>query len=92
MKHATLMGVLDTLGDLSKGFKAPKSARDKRKGVLVKKGFKQAMDPKPDDPTDIMHGSHFVLIDRRGVVRGYYRTQAEGLSDLVRDARRLAAE
>jgi len=36
---------IDTLGDLSKGFKAPKSAREKGKGVLVRKGFKQAYGP-----------------------------------------------
>lgn len=58
----------------------------------VKGGFKQAMDPMPDEPTNIMHGSHFVLVDGRGNIRGYYRTQAEGLADLVRDARRLTKQ
>jgi protein SCO1/2 len=58
--------------------------------ATVKGGFKQAMDPMPDEPTNIMHGSHFVLVDGGGYVRGYYRTQGEGLESLVRDAARLA--
>lgn len=53
-------------------------------------GFKQAMDPMPDEPANIMHGSHFVLVDGTGAVRGYYRTEEEGLASLVRDTVTLA--
>jgi len=56
----------------------------------VKDGFKQAMDPMPDEPTNIMHGSHFVLVDGHGSVRGYYRTEPQGLATLVEDAIALA--
>ncbi len=41
---------------------------------------------------DIAHGSHLVLVDGDGRIRGFYRTDREGLDALERDARRLLAE
>lgn len=41
----------------------------------------------------MMHSTRFVLVDRRGRIRGYYRTdEADGLKPLVSDIRRLARE
>ena len=61
----------------------------------VVKGFKIHIGkptPNEEDPTlmDIMHGEHFVLVDREGVIRGYYRSDAEGLAELKDDAARLS--
>jgi protein SCO1/2 len=60
-------------------------------------GFKIHMGkPTPDqnDPSlvDIMHGEHFVLVDRAGVIRGYYRSEPAELEELSRDLQALAAE
>lgn len=41
---------------------------------------------------DVVHGEHFVLVDRAGRIRGYYRAETEALDQLERDARRLAGE
>jgi protein SCO1/2 len=43
------------------------------------------------DPTliDIMHGEHFVLVDGRGVIRGYYRAEQAALDELARDLAEL---
>lgn len=41
---------------------------------------------------DIMHGSRFVLVDKRGILRGLYETDADGLDRLERDIRRLLRE
>ena len=38
---------------------------------------------------DIMHGEHFVLVDRTGVIRGYFRADKSGLSELERELRAL---
>lgn len=47
----------------------------------------------PDDVNSIFHGTHFVLVDGQGRIRGYYdSTVAESVSDVVRDAGRLATE
>jgi protein SCO1/2 len=62
---------------------------------VVVKGFKQALDPQAAEPGKaytILHGSHFVLIDRELTIRGYYRSDQEGLLTLERDARLLVAE
>jgi protein SCO1/2 len=47
--------------------------------------------PHPENPTlvDIMHGEHFVLVDREGQLRGYYRADKAGLSQLAEDTRDL---
>lgn len=60
-------------------------------------GFKVGIDrreiPNAETGTmdvDIVHGEHFVLVDRQGRIRGYYRANDDGLDQIVRDARRLA--
>jgi protein SCO1/2 len=61
---------------------------------VVVSGFKQSMQPVPEkdgEPANILHGSHFVLIDGERVIRGYYRSDQEGLLTLARDARVLTA-
>lgn len=63
----------------------------------VVKGFKMHIgDPEPhkEDPSliDIMHGEHFVLVDRDGVIRGYYRAEPAELKELAEDLHRLASE
>jgi protein SCO1 len=41
---------------------------------------------------DILHSGDLMLVDGQGVLRGLYRTDAEGLDALVRDAARVAVE
>jgi protein SCO1/2 len=59
-------------------------------------GFKMHVGREPTDAGDgfydIVHGEHFVLVDRAGRIRGYYRAENEELERLERDTRRLAAE
>lgn len=40
---------------------------------------------------DIMHSNSFVLVDEKARVRGYYRANNDGIGDLERDLRALAA-
>jgi protein SCO1 len=42
-----------------------------------------------DERGNILHGTHFVLVDGSGHIRGYYQSNPGGLDDLVRDARQL---
>jgi len=63
----------------------------------VVKGFKMHIgDPEPhkEDPSliDIMHGEHFVLVDRDGIIRGYYRAEPAELEELAEDLHKLASE
>jgi protein SCO1 len=57
-------------------------------------GFKQAISREPPSkagaPESILHGSHFVLVDRALSIRGYYPSDGDGLLRLARDARILA--
>ncbi len=54
------------------------------------KGFKMSMGRDGPDPSSIFHGTHFVLVDTQGKIRGYYDVEAEeGLARLLRDATRL---
>lgn len=59
-------------------------------------GFKLALDGKADPAQDhfgIMHGSHLVLVDGQGKIRGYYRTSEQAtLQQLLADSQRLIAE
>lgn len=60
---------------------------------LLMTGFKVRMGEREAQPAggyDIMHASHFVLVDGQRHVRGYYTTDAEGLGNLEQDALRLA--
>ncbi|MGE6763553.1 SCO family protein [Corallococcus interemptor] len=64
--------------------------------TTVLEGFRVMMgrdaDAGEDDFFSVFHGEHFVLVDARGQLRGYYRvTEGEGgLEALLRDAALLA--
>jgi protein SCO1/2 len=62
---------------------------------VVTKGFKQAMELEPEQPgkpRNVLHGSHFVLVDRAGQLRGFFRSDAEGRQALQAAAERLLAD
>ncbi len=62
----------------------------------VEEGFKLGVERRglaADGTPDIVHDLHFLLVDRRLRIRGYYDSDdPERLDALVRDARRLAGE
>jgi len=58
---------------------------------VVVQGFKQSLERGDGTPHAIMHGSHFVLVDRKGMIRGFYRSDEQGVLLIARDARRLIA-
>ncbi len=65
---------------------------DSVKQVVVG-GFKQAVQAAPPGAGQtILHGSHFVLVDRALYIRGYYRSDQDGMLKLERDARIVLAE
>ena len=41
---------------------------------------------------DMLHSGRFTLVDQRGVARGLYETDREGLANLERDIRTLLAQ
>jgi protein SCO1/2 len=46
-----------------------------------------------DGTPDIVHGSHFVLIDAKGQIRGYYNSDdKDRIDQLISDAERLVSE
>lgn len=51
----------------------------------VVRGFRVAMGERSPGGDDIMHSSHFVLVDAAGRVRGYYASDDEGSARLERD-------
>jgi protein SCO1/2 len=57
-------------------------------------GFKLALDGKPTPGADhlgLFHGSHLVLVDRTGTIRGYYRTSEDSqMTQILKDAALLA--
>ncbi len=59
-------------------------------------GFKMAMGRNEEDVDDIpniFHGSHFVLVDRTGEIRGYYNSEHDdAVEKLLRDARQLVRD
>ena len=66
---------------------------------LVVKGFYtavqrgQAEDGLPADPNQIVHGTHFLLVDAQGRVRGSYDSNDVGVEGkLLQDIRRLVAD
>jgi protein SCO1 len=64
---------------------------------VVTDGFKEVLardhTQGPKDFLTIVHGGHFVLVDRQGQIRGYYDTNEPGAVDaVVQDAKRLIAE
>ena len=58
---------------------------------VVVQGFKQSLDRGDGSPSAIMHGSHLVLVDQKGMIRGFYRSDEQGFLLIARDARRLIA-
>lgn len=58
---------------------------------VVVQGFKQSLDRGDGSPSSIMHGSHLVLVDQKGMIRGFYRSDEQGFLLIARDARRLVA-
>lgn len=56
-------------------------------------GFKLALDGKPNPAAEhfgLFHGSHLVLVDGAGRIRGYYRTSEDAqMAQLLADAARL---
>jgi protein SCO1/2 len=62
---------------------------------VVTAGFKQAMDAQPAEqgkPLNILHGTHYVLVDRHGAIRGFHRSDADGIKELKAAAQRLLTE
>lgn len=59
----------------------------------AERGFKVALSGRADPTAEhmgITHGSHLVLVDRQGTIRGYYRTSEDAeLERLLRDVGRL---
>lgn len=55
--------------------------------------FKLALEGKPQEGADhlgVLHGSHLVLVDERGKIRGYYATKDdEAMKQLLVDAKSL---
>ncbi|WP_437681245.1 SCO family protein [Sorangium sp. So ce131] len=58
----------------------------------IVKGFKIAMGKQESSPGlfSIFHGERLVLVDKEGVIRGYYEANDEGIDAILRDARALA--
>jgi protein SCO1 len=58
--------------------------------ATVVKGFKLAMGKEEIEPGtglfSIFHGERLVLVDPKGMIRGYYEATDEGIADLLRDA------
>ena len=49
--------------------------------AVVTKGFKQAMELQPakeGQPRNVLHGSHFVLVDSQGEIRGFFANDPDG--------------
>lgn len=62
---------------------------------VVTSGFKQAMQAEPvvpGKPRNVLHGTHFVLVDRSGQIRGFFRNDGEGTAQLQKAAAQLLAE
>lgn len=62
---------------------------------VVTRGFKQAMQAEPvvpGKPRNVLHGTHFVLVDRSGQIRGFFRNDSEGTAQLQKAAAQLLAE
>ncbi len=61
--------------------------------ALSRDGFKLAVAENPGAPEPITHSTKLVLVDRKGMVRGFYEgVGGEGAERIVRDMRRLLKE
>ena len=62
---------------------------------LSVEGFQLAMGAAPEGRPqgyNILHGEHIMLVDGGGRIRGYYRSDDDGLRKIVRDAETVAHE
>jgi len=61
--------------------------------AMVVDGFQTSIEPDPSRAGNILHGSHFVLVDEKLRVRGYYGAQdAEAHDRLLQDLKRVSGE
>lgn len=61
----------------------------------VEEGFKLGLDgvgEGPANPPDVIHSEHFVLVDERGEIRGYYPSSGDDLVKVTMDVKRLVKE
>jgi protein SCO1/2 len=59
---------------------------------VVTGGFKQAMDLQPtapDKPRNVLHGTHYVLVDGTGTIRGFHRSDKDGMAELEAAVKQL---
>jgi protein SCO1 len=62
---------------------------------VVTHGFKQAMDlqaVREGQPRNVLHGTHFVLVDRAGDIRGFFSNDAVGHAALKKATLSLLSE
>jgi len=62
---------------------------------VVTLGFKQAMQAEPvqeGKPRNVLHGTHFVLVDRRGEIRGFFANDPAGHDALQKAVSVLLSE
>jgi hypothetical protein len=52
----------------------------------------QAEPKTSDKPFNVLHGTHFVLVDRAGTIRGFFRSDEEGIAQLEAATKTLLAE
>ena len=71
---------------------------DEVKSTVVD-GFKMSMqknelNPGAEDITefDVVHGEKFILVDRKGWIRGYYDANADGIDQLISDMQFLSTQ
>lgn len=69
------------------------TGQTQRIGQVAQQGFKVAIGEKEarDNGYDILHATHFVLVDPTATIRGYYRNDDEGMASLERDLRKELA-
>lgn len=62
---------------------------------VVTLGFKQAMQAEPvqeGKPRNVLHGTHFVLVDRTGEIRGFFANEPQGHEALQKAVSTLLSE
>jgi len=62
---------------------------------VVTLGFKQAMQAEPVEegkPRNVLHGTHFVLVDKRGEIRGFFANNPDGHDALQKAVSVLLSE
>jgi protein SCO1/2 len=72
----------------------PETGEEEAIRHVVVDGFRVGLgdeDSKAAGADDIMHSNSLVLVDDKAQVRGYYRANNDGIADLERDLRALAA-